>query len=83
MLFTRVGRIIAWLVLIFALFRIGTGAVVLTGYLVELEPGRFLGYGTPAEAIDEGLFGLAFAFILGVLTEISSSIYSATKAEEQ
>jgi len=81
MLFTKVGRVVAALVLVLALFRIGTGVAVLTGYSVELEPGRYLGYGSPDEAIDEGLLGLAFAFILGVLTEISNSIYSATRAE--
>ena len=73
MFFTKAGRVIAWLALIFGVARIALGLVVAQSGDPSLAS-RYLGSGTSGQAIDQGLYVLIFGIIVGVLTDISRSL---------
>ena len=81
MLFTTLGRIVAGLIFAYGLLRFAMGLAVATGALVEPEPGRYLGARTSGEAIDQGIYTMLFAIVLGVVVEISRSVSKRNKAE--
>jgi len=77
MFFTRAGRIVAWLAIIFGAFRIALALFVVQSGDPSLVP-RYLGSGTTAQAIDQAFYVLIFGIVVGVLTDISLSVASAT-----
>lgn len=81
MLFTTMGRIIAGLAFILGLLRLATGLAVATGAVVEPQPGAYLGTRTSGEVIDQGIYTMLFAIILGVATVISRSVSKSNKTE--
>lgn len=70
MFFTLVGRIVAWVVFVLGL------VLVLMGYSLIADPAaaaQYLGGRSPGKVVDQGLYAIAFAVVLGVLTDISRS----------
>ena len=73
MFFTKAGRVVAWLALIFGGARIAIALIVVQSGDPSLAP-RYLGSGTTGQAIDQGLYVLIFGIVIGVLTDISRSL---------
>lgn len=85
MLFVRLGRIAAWMLLIFGTLRLLLGAVVIfitetmTGAegevidrdaLAKTLQARYLGSTTPGEALDSGAIIILVGIALGILVRI-------------
>ena len=81
MFYTTLGRIAASLALALGLLRFAWGLAIATGTIVEPEPGRYLGTRTSGEVIDQGIYVVLFAIILGVITEISRSVAKDNQIE--
>jgi hypothetical protein len=77
MFFTRAGRVVAWLAIIFGVLRIALALFVVQSGDPSLVP-RYLGSGTTGQAIDQGLYVLIFGIVVGVLTDISRSVTNTT-----
>ena len=77
MFFTRAGRIVAWLAIIFGGMRIATALLVLQSGDPNLAP-HLLGSKTTGQAIDQGLYAAIFGIVVGVLTDISRSVANTT-----
>ena len=74
MFYTKIGRGIAILAIIFGVLRVALGFAIATGVMIEPTPGRYLGTSSSGEAIDQGLYVVLFGIILGILTDISRSL---------
>jgi len=74
MLFTRLGTIAAFLVLVFGCLQLAIGLGVASEFIVEPTPGRYLGSRTSGQMIDRGVHVILFSIVLGILTEISRSL---------
>jgi len=77
MFFTRAGRLVASLAIIFGVSRIAIALVVIESGDPSLVS-RYLGSGTTGQAIDQGFYVLIFGIVVGVLTDISRSVASTT-----
>jgi hypothetical protein len=75
MLFTRLGRIVAFLALILGIFQIVGGLMVAAGWIgpEEAALARYFGNKSTGQVIDRGVYVALLAIALGILTEISSS----------
>lgn len=80
MFFTKAGRVVAWLALIFGGARIAIAVFVIESGDPSLAS-RYLGSGAPGQAIDEGFYALIFGILVGVLTDISRTL--AEKRQDQ
>lgn len=74
MLFTNLGRVVAFVIILFGLFKVVIGWSVASGAVVEPEPGAYLGSSTSGQMIDHGIYTVLLAIALGTLTEISRSV---------
>lgn len=78
MFFTRLGTLVAWLALLLAVARIGVAVFILWGTrdaeVAASWTARYLGTKSTGQAIDQAGTVIAFAIILGILTEISRSV---------
>ena len=74
--YTKFARVIAGIALILGIIGVVLGLVVATGVMVEPEPGHYLGSKTSGESIDRGIVYIFLAVTLGVLTEISQSLFN-------
>lgn len=75
MLFTRLGRIVAFIALAAGILQIAIGLMIAAG-LAGQEGGALARYSSKlstATVIDGGIYVALFAIGLGILTEISSS----------
>jgi len=73
MFFTRLGRILAILILIFGIFSIAMGLAIandLLGPYDQVMSRYFPTTKSSGTFIDRGLYAITFAIVLGVLTEI-------------
>ena len=75
MFYTKIARIVSYIMLTFGIIRFSMGLSIATGIVVESEPGRYLGTATSGEAMDKGLFYILIAITLGVLVEISKAVH--------
>jgi len=73
--------VVAGIVFVIGILGIAMGFSVATGYVVEPEPGYFLGSKTSGEWIDRRIYRVFFAICLGVLTDISKSLAKGDKGE--
>ncbi|MCA8881027.1 MAG: hypothetical protein KDA73_13965 [Rhodobacteraceae bacterium] len=80
MFFTRVGRIVAWLAVIHGAFSVALALFVIWSGDPNLAH-RYLGSGTTGQAINQGTLVLIFGVVVGVLTDISRSVASATRTQ--
>lgn len=75
MFFTKLGRIVAWVIFCTSVFRVAIGFLV--AFSAE-DPAsaaqRYLGKVNTGEAINEGIYAIGIAIALGILTEISSNL---------
>jgi len=84
MIFTLLGKIIAWLALIVGSLRIGVGIFVASIDDPEryaFAANRYLG-STGGEAIDKGFYAVLIGVTLGILAEISSSVSKHGRSEQ-
>ena len=77
MFFTRAGRIVAWLAIIFGLLRSAIALFVVQSGDPSLAA-RYLGGGTTGGAMDQGIYVIIFGVVVGVLTDISQSVANTT-----
>ena len=78
MFFTRLGRVIAWIVLLMGVARASTGFYVasLDNALVRVKAtADYLGSGTSGQAVDKGLMAILVAIALGIQAEIGTAIH--------
>ncbi|MEK1890738.1 MAG: hypothetical protein AAAB35_24880 [Phyllobacterium sp.] len=73
MFFTKLGRIIAWLLVILGGIRASLGFVIAFGGNQAMAQ-RYLGSGTTGEAIDKGLLFILLGVAVGMIAEISRSV---------
>lgn len=86
MLFTFLGRILAWLAVVLGSFRIGMGFFVASFYddpeQYTFAVKRYLGsVSSSGEAINQGIYVIVIGIALGVLTDISSSVSKRRNSE--
>lgn len=74
MIFTTIGRVSAILIAVFGLLLVMMGMGVASGFLVEPEPGRYLGTKSSGETIDNGVYYILIGVFLGVASDISRSL---------
>lgn len=74
MFFTRFGLAWAWAALVLGVSRIGMGLLMATSPDRKEAIAMYLGNATIGDAINQGTMVLVFGVVLGVLTEISSSL---------
>lgn len=80
MLFTKAGRVIAWLAISLGGLRVVTGLLVALSDDPASAARSLLGSKSSGEAIDQGIYAIVFGIGFGILTEISRSLASK-KAE--
>ena len=73
--YTNIARVIAGLAIIMGLSSIAKGLSIATGFVIEPEVGYYIGNHTTGEVIDKGTYQFIFGVTLGVLTEISRSLF--------
>lgn len=75
MVFVRLGRILAWALIILGSIRAGLGALVAFGTSdlasYQAATRRYIGSGTTGEAIDQGLMWVAAGIVVGLLVPIA------------
>ena len=77
MLFTRLGMIAAWIVMIYGVGFLGLGLYVAFGpRTADFDASKYLGTLTSGQAMDQGAVLILCAIALGVLAEISRSVRS-------
>ena len=87
MLFTRLGRIVAFLALLIGIWYVAGGLMIATGWWTEQTGmpeqaalARYFGSkATTGAVIDSGIYTALIAIALGILTEINSSVRAFIK----
>lgn len=74
MFFTRIATACAWLTFAFGCMQLPLGVGVAFGFVVEPEPGRYLGSKTSEQAIDAAITIVLVAIALGTVAEISRKL---------
>ncbi len=81
MLFTRIGRVVSYLLLVASVLRIAQGILIgseMLGPWREVLP-RYSSKATPGEIVDQGIYLLFLAIVLGVIVEIGYAIRASLK----
>lgn len=78
MFFTKLGLVIAWLLVIVSGFRVVLALAIATTTGQNVSP-RYLGSSSTGEAIDQGMLCFLIGVAVGIVAEISRSV--AAKAE--
>lgn len=77
MLFVRLGQIAAWLTLALGAIRTGMGVFVAIQDDAQVRAAmtaRYFSRASSGEAIDQGVWMMGFAIILGILAHIARSV---------
>jgi hypothetical protein len=74
MTFTSAGRLLAKLLILLAVARIGLAVYAINATDAGSDMMRYLGPGSTGQIIDEAIYVLIFAICLGVLTDISRAV---------
>ena len=74
MFFTRLGKIVAILALTLGAIRIGTAVLILFSDDPVGAAPHYLGSRSTGDAIDQGLYTVAFGILIGMLAEISKAL---------
>lgn len=80
MFFTKVGLVIAWLLVIAGVLRAGMG-FYLAGENDPALISRYLGSHTTGEAIDRGILYVLIGVSVGIVAEISRSVAAKSDAK--
>ncbi|MFT5616364.1 MAG: hypothetical protein ACI8Q6_003663 [Granulosicoccus sp.] len=83
MMFTKLGRFLAVLVILFGVLRITMAVMVLQSEDPVGAASAFLGSNSTGQAIDRGIYTIVFGILVGVLTDISRSLISIREANLQ
>jgi len=74
MILTRIGQVVAWLAFVFGLVSTALGFIAVFGSVpTEVITGKL---------IDNGIISLLFGLCLGVLTDISDTLFQSTGTQE-
>ena len=65
-----IALILAGLVCAFGVAQIGMGLSIAQGWIIEPEPGRYLGSKTTGEWIDSGIYKMVGALAFGLLVAL-------------
>ena len=76
MMFTHLGRIVAFFMLLMGIWYVAGGLMIATGALAPEQAvlARYFNKPTTGAVIDRGIYVALLAIALGILTEISSSV---------
>jgi hypothetical protein len=76
MIFTHLGRIVAFFALLMGVWYVAFGLMIAVGWVgpEEFVLARYFGKKTTGAVIDRGWYAILFAIALGILTEISFSV---------
>jgi hypothetical protein len=80
MIFTKLCRIVAFLVVGFGLMRLGMGILLATTYEPGTDLSLFIGRRTTGQVIDQGVYAIVAGIVLGTLTDISRAVQSSKQA---
>lgn len=80
MMYTKIASVIAGIVLLVGILSLLTGSFIATSDMTEVEAVRYLGNKTTGQMIDRGIYTIIFAVALGVLTEISKSLFNQSSS---
>jgi len=80
MSFTKLGRALAVLAILFGVLRIAMAVMVLFSGDPVGAASAFLGSKSTGQAIDQGIYTIVFGILVGVLTDISRSLISLRDA---
>lgn len=76
MIFVKLGKLLAWTLLVLGIFRAGTAWYV--AFALHDDPvalaaatSRYIGSGTPGQAADQGLMWVAMGIVVGLLVHIA------------
>lgn len=83
MVFTRLGRILAVLAILFGVLRITMALVALNSDNPAAVARYLLGSKSTGHYIDQGIYMIVFGILVGVLTDISRSLLSFREAKLQ
>ena len=83
MTYTKIARVIVAIAIIMGVLSLAMGLSIATGIIVEPEQGRYLGNKTTGQMIDKGIYTIIFAVALGVLAEISQSLFNKNNADKE
>jgi hypothetical protein len=84
MIFTHLGRIVAFFALLTGILHVVGGLMIATGLLAPEQVALalfFPGKRSTGAVIDRGIYAALFAIALGILTEISSSLRQQRQAK--
>jgi hypothetical protein len=73
-------RILAPIIIIFGVISLLMGLGVATGFIVEPEPGRYLGSKTSGQAIDQGIYRIIAGIVIGAIAEIGNAIIKKSES---
>lgn len=76
MIFTKLCRILAFLVVGFGLIRLGMGVYLATTFEAGADLSPFIGRRTTGQVIDQGLYAILAGIVLGTLADISRAVQS-------
>lgn len=82
MVFTKLGRFIAWLMVIVGMSRVAKALAVIYNTGQNVSP-RYLGSKTTGEVIDAALLYILIGVAVGMLAEISRSVAAKAEAHKQ
>jgi hypothetical protein len=76
MVFTNLGRVVAFILLLSGIFHIAGGLMIAAGWLTPEQAALavFPRRATTGAVIDRGLYAVLFGIALGILTEISYAL---------
>jgi hypothetical protein len=77
MVFTNLGRVVAFILLLSGIFHIAGGLMIAAGWLTPEQAALAVFFprrATTGAVIDRGLYAVLFGIALGILTEISYSL---------
>ncbi|AXI53248.1 hypothetical protein SuNHUV7_10710 (plasmid) [Pseudoseohaeicola sp. NH-UV-7] len=80
-MFTKLGRILAVMAVLWGVMRIAMAVAVLMSDDPSWATVRYLGTKTTGQVIDQGLYTIIFGILVGVLTDISKSLFSIRDAK--
>ena len=72
--YIKATRVLAPLIILFGLMSLLMGVGVVTGVIVEPEPGIYLGGRTSGEAIDSGIYRIIVGIVIGAISEIGNAV---------
>jgi multisubunit Na+/H+ antiporter MnhB subunit len=74
-------RVLAPIIIFLGVWTLFLGFSVATGFIVEPEPGRYLGSKTSGQKIDQGIYLVFVGIVVGAISEIGNALFKNQKME--